>query len=93
MQSFEQRFGPQPRPYFDIFSPLVILGLQFVITILILITVHPPFINDTQGSASLRTIVGIGMISTMICVIAHNADASDIVRSTLDTLKNCMIRA
>jgi len=91
-QSLEQRFGPQPPSYFDTFSPVAILGAQFVLTLLILVTIRPPFICGSQGAINVRTVFGIGVITTVICVIAHRADVSDIVRGTLHTMKTCMMQ-
>jgi len=93
MTALEERFGPPPPSSLQVYSPMAILAVQFVVAVAVLTLLHPPFVCGTQGNVSVRTVVGIGLATTAICVIAHHADASDIVRGTFDTIKGCMIRS
>jgi len=60
-----ERFAPAPPRV----GPATSLGVQFVVACCVLRFVHPPFVCDAEGRASVAAVVGVAALSTALVAL------------------------
>lgn len=85
MDSVERKFGTPP----PLVHPMVALLGQFVLAVVILVIVQPPFVCDgSTKRIKTITVVAIAGATTVACGLAHlgGATSSDIFRGVFETM-------
>lgn len=86
--NLKEKFGVPPIGERDVL--LVVVG-QMVISVIVLVTVRPPFVCRDKDCSVLdwRMVVFVGIVATVACVLAHACDAapSDMFRGVWETVR------